>query len=177
MKKKGNHVIINILGDRMKKFIKDLIPYVVILVVVVLIRTFIVTPVRVNGTSMVPTLDGGEIMILNKLGHIDRYDIVVLDIEEEQEELIKRIIGLPGETVEIKNNEVYINDELLGEEYGYGVTYNIDKITLKDDEYFVLGDNRIVSKDSRVFGAVKKENIKGTTKFVVYPFKKFGTVK
>lgn len=161
----------------MKKFIKDLIPYVVILVVVVLIRTFIVTPVRVNGTSMVPTLDGGEIMILNKLGYIDRYDIVVLDIEEEEEELIKRIIGLPGETVEIKNNEVYINDELLGEEYGYGVTYNIDKITLKDDEYFVLGDNRIVSKDSRVFGAIKKENIKGTTKFVVYPFKKFGTVK
>ena len=160
----------------MKKFIKDLIPYMIILVIVLLVRTFIVTPIRVNGTSMVPTLEGGEIMLLNKLSKYKRYDIVVIDLKEENNDLIKRIIGLPGETVEIKNNEVYINDELLNEEYGFGITYNIDKITLSDDEYFVLGDNRLVSKDSRVFGPIKEEKIKGTAKLVIYPFNKIGNV-
>ena len=85
------------------KFIRSLIPYIIIIVVVVFIRTFIITPVKVNGTSMYPTLEGDEIMLLNKLGAIDRFDIVVLKLDGEQNNLIKRIIGLPGETVEIKN--------------------------------------------------------------------------
>lgn len=159
------------------KFLRELIPYIIVIVVVVFIRTFIVTPVKVNGTSMYPTLDGGEIMLLNKLGKIDRYDIVVLKIDAENDNLIKRIIGLPGETVEIKDNKVYINDKEFEDSFGYGITYNIDKVTLGDDEYFVLGDNRIVSLDSRVFGKIKKKDIKGTTNFIIYPFKKIGKVK
>ncbi len=159
------------------KFIKSLIPYIIIVIVVVLVRSFLVTPVRVNGPSMYPTLKGGEIMLLNKLGKIDRFDIVVLKVQEEEDNLIKRVIGLPGETVEIKDNEIFINDKLLEDKYGYGVTYNIDKLTLKDDEYFVLGDNRIVSLDSRVFGSIKDSEIKGTTNFVIYPFKSFGKVE
>lgn len=159
------------------KFLRELIPYIIVIVVVVFIRTFIVTPVKVNGTSMYPTLDGGEIMLLNKLGKIDRYDIVVLKIDAENDNLIKRIIGLPGETVEIKDNKVYINDKKFEDSFGYGITYNIDKVTLGDDEYFVLGDNRIVSLDSRVFGKIKKKDIKGTTNFIIYPFKKIGKVK
>ena len=159
------------------KFLRELIPYIIVIVVVVFIRTFIVTPVKVNGTSMYPTLDGGEIMLLNKLGKIDRYDIVVLKIDAENDNLIKRIIGLPGETVEIKDNKLYINDKKFEDSFGYGITYNIDKVTLGDDEYFVLGDNRIVSLDSRVFGKIKKKDIKGTTNFIIYPFKKIGKVK
>ena len=159
------------------KFLRELIPYIIVIVVVVFIRTFIVTPVKVNGTSMYPTLEGGEIMLLNKLGKIDRYDIVVLKIDAENDNLIKRIIGLPGETVEIKDNKVYINDKEFEDSFGYGITYNIDKVTLGDDEYFVLGDNRIVSLDSRVFGKIKKKDIKGTTNFIIYPFKKIGKVK
>ncbi len=159
------------------KFLRELIPYIIVIVVVIFIRTFIVTPVKVNGTSMYPTLDGGEIMLLNKLGKIDRYDIVVLKIDAENDNLIKRIIGLPGETVEIKDNKVYINDKEFEDSFGYGITYNIDKVTLGDDEYFVLGDNRIVSLDSRVFGKIKKKDIKGTTNFIIYPFKKIGKVK
>ncbi len=159
------------------KFLRELIPYIIVIVVVVFIRTFIVTPVKVNGTSMYPTLDGGEIMLLNKLGKIDRYDIVVLKIDAENDNLIKRIIGLPRETVEIKDNKVYINDKEFEDSFGYGITYNIDKVTLGDDEYFVLGDNRIVSLDSRVFGKIKKKDIKGTTNFIIYPFKKIGKVK
>lgn len=158
------------------KLLKDLIPYIVIIIVVILIRTFIVTPVKVNGTSMYPTLKGNEVMLLNKLGKIDRFDIVVLKIDEENDNLIKRIIGLPGETVEIKDSHIYINDELLEDTYGYGVTYNIDKVILEEDEYFILGDNRQVSLDSRVFGKIKRKEIKGTTNFVLFPFKSFGKV-
>ncbi len=159
------------------KFIRNLIPYIIIIVVVVFIRTFIITPVKVNGTSMYPTLEGNEIMLLNKLGVIDRFDIVVLKLDGEQNNLIKRIIGLPGETVEIKNNEIYINDELLDDPYGVGVTYNIDPVTLGEDEYFILGDNRIVSLDSRIFGKIDRSEIKGTTNFIMYPFSKIGKVE
>lgn len=159
------------------KIIKSLIPYIIIIIVVILVRTFIATPVRVNGSSMYPTLKGNEIMLLNKLGHINRFDIVVLKIDGREDNLIKRIIGLPGETVEIKDNEIYINDKKIEDKYGYGVTYNIDKVTLKEDEYFILGDNRKISLDSRVFGTIHKDEIKGTTDFIMYPFKSFGKVK
>ncbi len=159
------------------KIIKSLMPYIIIIIVVILVRTFIATPVRVNGSSMYPTLKGNEIMLLNKLGHINRFDIVVLKIDDREDNLIKRIIGLPGETVEIKDNEIYINDKKIEDKYGYGVTYNIDKVTLKKDEYFILGDNRKISLDSRVFGTIHKDEIKGTTDFIMYPFKSFGKVK
>lgn len=159
------------------KIIKSLLPYIIIVIVVILVRTFIATPVKVNGSSMYPTLKGNEIMLLNKLGHIDRFDIVVLKIDGREDNLIKRIIGLPGETVEIKDNDIHINDKKIEDKYGYGETYNIDKVTLKKDEYFILGDNRIISLDSRVFGTINKKEIKGTTNFIMYPFKSFGKVK
>lgn len=159
------------------KLLKSLIPYLIIIVVVVLIRTFIATPVKVNGNSMAPTLKGNEVMILNKLGQINRFDIVVLKLDDENDNLIKRVIGLPGETIEIQDNKIYINDEELEDNYGDGITYNIDKVTLEEDEYFVLGDNRTVSLDSRVFGKINKSEIKGTTNFIVYPFKSFGKVE
>lgn len=159
------------------KIIKSLMPYIIIIIIVVLVRSFIATPVRVNGTSMYPTLEGKEIMLLNKLGKIDRFDIVVLKLDDRNDNLIKRIIGLPGETVEIKDNEIYINDKKIEDKFGYGETYNIDKVTLKSDEYFILGDNRKVSLDSRVFGTINKSEIKGTTNFIMYPFKRFGKVK
>ncbi len=159
------------------KFIKSILPYLIIIIVVVLIRTFLVTPVRVNGESMYPTLNGGEIMILNRLGKVKRYDIVVLKRDGEKDELIKRVIGLPGEKVEIMDNKIYINDKEIADKYGYGITYSINAITLGNDEYFVLGDNRLISADSRLFGAVKKSEIQGTTNYIMYPFKSFGKVK
>jgi len=116
-------------------------------------------------------------MFLNKLAKLKRFDIVVLQIDRENEDLIKRIIGLPGEKVKILNNKIYINDEEIEDKYGAGNTYSIDKITLKDDEYYVLGDNRIISMDSRVFGPIKKDDIKGTTNFIMYPFKSIGKVE
>lgn len=159
------------------KVIKTLLPYLLIIVVIILIRTFIITPVRVDGTSMNKTLADGDILLLYKLAKIDRFDIVVLDEEYDDEIIIKRIIGLPGETVEIKDGDVYINDILMpDDEYAYGDTSDYDKITLGNDEYFILGDNRLISKDSRYFGAVKKDDIMGEAVFRLWPFSDFGLI-
>ena len=135
------------------KVIKEVIPYIVIVVVVVLIRTFIITPVRVDGDSMKNTLKNGDILLLYKLSSIDRFDIIVLDEEKDNEKIIKRVIGLPGETVAIKKGKIYINDKVIDDEYAYGETTDYNKVTLRDDEYFILGDNRLISKDSKVLWA------------------------
>lgn len=158
----------------MKKILKDLVPYIVILVVVVLIRTFIVTPIIVDGDSMSPTLTDDEMMLLNKLGSIERNDIVVINNEEGY--IIKRVIALPGESIECRDGVIYINDEKYDDNFA-SKTDDFVKQFLNDDEYFVMGDNRLVSMDSRIFGAVTKEEILGTTNFVIYPFNKFGKIK
>lgn len=159
------------------KVIKEVIPYIVIVVVVVLIRTFIITPVRVDGDSMKNTLKNGDILLLYKLSSTDRFDIIVLDEEKDNEKIIKRVIGLPGETVAIKKGKIYINDKVIDDEYAYGQTSDYNKVTLKDDEYFILGDNRLISKDSRYFGPIKDNEIKGKIVFRLFPFTKIGTVQ
>ena len=159
------------------KVIKEVIPYIVIVLVVVLIRTFIITPVRVDGDSMKNTLKNGDILLLYKLGSINRLDIIVLDEEKDNEKIIKWVIGLPGETVSIKKWKIYINDKVIDDEYAYGETSDYDKVTLEDDEYFILGDNRLISKDSRYFGPIKKSEIKGKIVFRLFPFTKIGTVQ
>lgn len=159
------------------KVIKEVIPYIVIVVVVVLIRTFIITPVRVDGDSMKNTLKNGDILLLYKLSSIDRFDIIVLDEEKDNEKIIKRVIGLPGETVAIKKGKIYINDKVIDDEYAYGETSDYNKVTLRDYEYFILGDNRLISKDSRYFGPIKDNEIKGKIVFRLFPFTKIGTVQ
>ena len=159
------------------KLLRSLVPYVIIIVIVVFIRTFIITPVKVNGSSMYPTLEGEEIMLLNKLGTIDRFDIVVVELDGESSNLIKRVIGMPGETVEIIGSKIYIDGEELEDDYAYGSTYSVDPVTLGEDEYFILGDNRVVSLDSRAFGKVSREEIEGTTNFIMYPFSKIGKIE
>lgn len=161
--------------DKLVKFVLELIPYLVILVVVVVIRTYICTPIIVSGPSMQPTLDGGELMLLNKLSNFDRFDVVVVDIETE--EIIKRIIALPGETITCERGIVYVNGKRQDEEYSQGYTFDFEKITLAEDEYFVMGDNREDSKDSRMIGPIKEDQIKGTAKFVLYPFGEFGNIE
>lgn len=168
----------------MKKFLKELYPYVVIVVVVVLFRTFIATPVRVDGTSMDSTLKNGEILILNKLDRsYERFDVVVVDVEVDgkKSKLVKRIIGLPGESIEYKDNALYINNKVIKDvapsrtnDFSLKEIYNIDK--LPDDCYFVMGDNRKYSRDSRDYtvGIIKKEDIVGTTTLRIFPLNKIG---
>ena len=103
----------------MKKFIEETYPYLIILVIVILIKQFIVSPIQVNGDSMYDTLHNNDIMILNKLAYkfndIERFDIVVINYEGRY--LIKRIIGLPGDKIKIDGNKLYINDEYVEEPY------------------------------------------------------------
>ncbi len=157
------------------KIIKELIPYIIIIIAIILIRAFIITPVRVDGNSMKNTFEDGDLLLLFKLGNVDRFDVVVLDEEYDDEIIIKRIIGLPGETVEIKNGKIYINEEEISDDYGYGETSDYEKTTLSADEYFILGDNRLISKDSRYFGPVKEEEIMGKIILRFYPFNKINT--
>lgn len=159
------------------KFIKELIPYLVIILVVIVFRTFIVTPIMVSGESMVPTLEGGELMLLKKYDtDYERFDIVVVNKNVEGDNLIKRVIGLPGETIRYKNNHLYINDEIIEDIYAYGDTNNFQEITLGEDEYFLMGDNREISLDSRALGVIKSKEIEGTVGIVLFPFSKFGSV-
>ena len=162
----------------MKKIIKELIPYIVIIIVVVLIRTFIATPVIVVGDSMVPTLKDGQILLLNKLDYklneIKRYDIVVIKVDNG--EIIKRVIGLPGEYIEYRNNTLYINgheEETIynfeTEDFNLKEICNCDKIP--ENKYLVLGDNRMVSSDSRIIGLIDIEDIEGSTKISIWPIK------
>ena len=160
------------------RFIKETIPYLVIIAVVLAIRTFIITPIIVQGESMVPTLKGGELMILKKYDKsFKRFDVVVVNKNVEGDNLIKRIIGLPGETIRYKNNNLYINDEIVEDIYAYGNTGNFKEITLGDDEYFLMGDNRAISLDSRSLGVIKYSEIEGTTNLVLYPFNRIGKIK
>ncbi len=160
------------------KVIKDLIPYLVIILVVALLRMYIITPIMVQGESMVPTLSGGEVMLLKKYDtNYKRFDIVVVNSSVEGNNLIKRVIGLPGETIKCKDDKLFVNDEEINDLYAKGSTGIIKEVTLKDDEYFLMGDNRSVSLDSRILGIIKKEEIEGTTSLVLFPFNKIGVVK
>ena len=161
----------------MKKILKENLPYILIIIIVLLIRQFLITPIRVSGSSMDTTLSDGEIMLLYKQGHIDREDIIVIDKSVEGSYIIKRVIAMPGEKIKCVNNIIYINDEKYADTYAYGQTFDFEEITLKKDEFFVLGDNRLVSKDSRYFGPVNINNIMGTTNIVLFPFNKIGIVK
>ncbi len=163
------------------KYVKACIPYVIIVAVVLLIRTFIVTPVRVNGTSMDPTLQNNEVLLLKKYDHnYSRFDIVVLNYNGEK--LVKRIVGLPGEHVKYENNILYIDGEVVEEPFLDDYTSDFDLTslgvtTIPDHYYFVMGDNRNNSTDSRIIGLVSKDNIIGSTDFALFPFSRFGSIK
>jgi len=162
-----------------KGIVKEILPYVAVIIFVIVIRCYIFTFIRVNGESMVPTLHNNDIMALNKIGYnfsdISRFDIVVINTGHEY--IVKRIIGLPGEKVKYLDNKLYINGKVVGEDFSHKKTEDFSEIKVADGEYFVLGDNRTNSMDSRVFGSFKKNQIEGKTSFVVFPFKRLGRIK
>lgn len=167
----------------MNKRIKDIIEYAVIIIAVLLFRQFLFSPIRVSGDSMVPTLYNGDIMILNKIGYsingLNRFDIVVIDYNGEK--IIKRVIGLPGDYVEYEDNKLYINGEFIKEGYKRKDTNDfilemIGENIIPEGKYLVLGDNRPISKDSRIIGLVDEKDIKGYTRLVIFPFKRISKV-
>ncbi len=170
----------------MKDIVKTVLPYVIILAVVIILKVFIVTPVKVNGTSMYPTLSSGDILILNKTSYwfsdIKRFDIVVINNETVGREMIKRVIGLPGDKIEYRNSKLYVNDEEVPEEFTHKETadFNLSELevtTVPEGNYFVVGDNRTDSYDSRYFGFIAENEIEGKANFLIFPFTRLGTVK
>lgn len=161
------------------KQFKELIPYLIIIIVVILVKSFIVTPIRVNGASMYYTLHDKDIMLLNKtkykLKKIERFDIVVIKYQNEY--IIKRVIGLPGEKVSYSSGMLYINDKPVKEKFYHGETADFEDVKLKKNEYFVMGDNRPHSQDSRIIGPVNIKDILGHATFTIYPFNRFGNKK
>ena len=160
--------------------IKEIIEFIIVIVVVLLIKQFIVTPIRVNQSSMNNTLYDKDIMILDKISYrfqdVKRFDIVV--VKRNNEYLIKRVIGLPGEIIKYEDNKLYVDGHLVEENFLHKNTsdYELTK-EIPDNYYFVMGDNRPDSLDSRVLGLMSRDDIIGKTKLVIFPFNHFGVKK
>lgn len=160
------------------------------------IRYFLFTPIVVDGDSMMPTLENGDRMIVNKfsykIGEPDRFDIVVFHAPE-QKDYIKRVIGVPGDFVEYKDDQLYINGEPIDEPYldAYKAEISEGNLTgdfsLKDIDpsldvipegyVFVMGDNRRFSKDTRHIGIVDQKEIIGNTNIIFWPLNEIEIVK
>ena len=165
----------------MNKFWKEAKDYIIIILVVMVIRTFFVTPAVVDGASMDYTLEDGQLVLINKFVYnikdVKRFDVVVLDNTKEGDKIIKRIIALPNETIEYNNNQLYINGKRVEENYEFTDTVDFT-YTTKDGEYFVLGDNRNNSKDSRWpdVGNIEREDIIGRAWVRIWPLDDFGMI-
>jgi signal peptidase I len=125
---------------------------------------------------MVPTLHPKDIMILNRTSYYTknpkRFDIVVVDLEDEK--VIKRVIGLPGETIEYRDNTLYVNGKKVKENIKEVDTADYESGKIPKNSYLVLGDNRRGSYDGRMFGFVKKSQIEGKTSLTIFPFNRIG---
>jgi signal peptidase I len=151
----------------------------------ILIITFLYQPVRVEGTSMLPRLEDRDRLFINKFVYhieaINRGDVVVFRYpEDEEKSYIKRVIGLPGDRLQIVEGQVFINGHPISEPYvpeGYRDDRSYDEITIPPDHYYMMGDHRLVSQDSRVFGPVARELIYGKAVFVYWPQKDAGVVR
>ena len=176
----------------MRGIIRNIFGIMFFVVVVLAASYFVVTFVgqrtQVSGESMETTLSDGDHLIVDKISYRfrdpKRYDIVVFSYRYEKNTYyIKRIIGLPGETVQISEGYVYINGALLDEHYGNEVMNNpglaAEPVTLGPDEYFVLGDNRNNSQDSRSanVGVLRRDELVGRAWIRIWPFDKFGVIR
>jgi len=161
----------------------------VALVLAIVLYLFIMTPHEVVGSSMHPTYKNGEFLMANKITYRvsepKRGDVIIFKYSDTAD-FIKRIIGVPGDEVMIKDGKIYVNGELLNESAyldpsvitnGGSYLHEGQTIKLNEDEYFVCGDNRSNSSDSRDFGPIKKGAIKGKAWIVYYPFSEFRVVQ
>ena len=178
-----------------QRALKEIISFIKILIVsyisIFLLTTFVIKPVVVTGTSMEPTLNDKDVgfsyIITKKLFGLQRGAVVTVYIKSDDQYLVKRVIGLPGETIYAKDGIIYVNDKPLVEDYldkdfingfvgssGRYFTDDFDKLKIPDGQYFLMGDNRPRSKDSRDYGPFLDEFILSNSLLVIYPFEDFG---
>ncbi len=152
------------------------------LIFAVAIIMFIGQVTIVEGRSMEPTLHDNQRLVMDKISYEfyepARGDVVIIEIPSSDKALIKRVIGLAGETVEIRENQVYINGELLAEPYQPNRPISTHPpITVPTEHIFVMGDNRPHSRDSRAFGTVDIYRVVGKARFSIWPPETFGVVR
>lgn len=169
-----------------KNIVKSVIEIAVIAIIILVLFTYVVVPVRIQGGSMENTLHDGDIAFINaigaKNGNVDRFDIVVLYSDFFDEKIIKRVIGLPGDHIVYKHDQLYINDEYIEEsffdqefinrsknQYSVSLFTNDFEITVNDNEIFVMGDNRLRSTDSRELGCFSFDDIIGKKGIIIFP--------
>lgn len=159
---------------------QELIEWIVTLaaaiVIALVVREFIFEPVRVDGHSMETTLTDGEVMFVSKMeymfgGEPERFDVVICHYPERGDtNFVKRVVGLPGDTVAINDGYLYVNGEKYEEEYlTYRPDYSMDPYTVPEGNYFVLGDNRSNSNDSHLIGPITRDMIVGHVRHVILP--------
>lgn len=160
------------------------------LVIVVICRQFLFTPTLVSGQSMSPTFQDEDRVIISKMTKIHRFDIVVFDAPDVNgEQYIKRVIGLPGDDIEMENDVLYINGEPVEEPYlvenkadhpfqtlteDFSLQKKAGESKVPKDMLFVMGDNRLRSKDSRALGFIPYDSVIGEVKFRYYPLQEIG---
>ncbi|MFV0254808.1 MAG: signal peptidase I [Erysipelotrichaceae bacterium] len=171
--------------DELLEFVKI---FIISVIAVILFVTFIAKPVTVMGSSMYPTLVDGDygfssVISLN-ISELKRFDVVVIESEELDELIVKRIIGLPSETIAYQNDQLYVNGVLVEEAFldneyvreqkeKFGYFTDDFEIELAENEYFYLGDNRLNSTDARVLGPITKDKIFCKGLFTLLPLERF----
>lgn len=136
--------------------IKNILLIIIAILFVMIMRTLI-KPTIIAGTSMEPAYHESQYAVGHWFVNVDRFDVMIIKVEDK--ELIKRVVGLPGEHVLYKDNKLYINDVEVEDTFGHGVTTDFE-VFLGEDEYYCLGDNREHSYDSRYYGAFNYKNLK-----------------
>jgi len=158
---------------KMKTYVRKIFIFFIVLFIV---RSFIFVPLKVDGESMKPTLQNGDLVLINKFNTPDRFSIIIARLPSG-EKIVKRVIGLPGETVQYKNNQLFINNEAIDEVF---IPKNKDIYTedytlvgkVPADHLFVLGDNRQFSTDSREIGTIPIESVEGCIGMRYWPLNK-----
>ncbi|HWQ31081.1 MAG TPA: signal peptidase I [Negativicutes bacterium] len=178
-----------VFDNEIKKEVYSWIKTIILAIVLALIfRTYIFRTAYAMSISMEPTLHEGQILIISKISYLvhepQRGDIVVIDSRQDKLEhlnLIKRIVGMPGETVEIKDNKVYIDGKPLDPDYTMAPTpdFGFVKTTIPEGKYMVMGDNREHSRDSRFdnVGFIDRDYLQGKAVFRIWPFSNVGKLK
>lgn len=180
------------LKNLMVEIVNVLFSIVIAIVIFILLRDYIVQPFQVEGHSMDNTLANGEQMLMFKQTSIERFDVIVFpDPMRSGSSYVKRVIGLPGDSLEMVNDVLYINDQAVEEPYleplksqatenftsDFSLWDTIGVEVIPEGYYFVMGDNRPHSGDSRQFGLVPIESVEGEANFIYFPFSEFGKLE